>query len=243
MRGAAGWLLLGLRLAAGSVPRPYSCCASLHDTGPLPSRALAALRNCRLDLALVWAPGCRLPARLRGLAPRTAACRRARRGTPTRPARGLGRLSRRPAVGSRLLVNVRRRGWDSSRCGKKAREKKKRRGIVEAIQLLNAAGANPSSSRRSGKNAVFSRAHCEFSPASSDGSPASSGLESRPVGVALLSHRPKRCSRSNSTSRCFRRPGMHVESRAYCSIAAGTPSACPESIFAFFADGIHATLS
>ena len=56
---------------------------------------------------------------------RSIACRRARRGTPTRPARGLGRLSRRPAVGSRLLVNVRRRGWDSSRCRKKAREKKK----------------------------------------------------------------------------------------------------------------------
>ena len=40
------------------------------------------LRNCRLDLALVWAPGCRFPARLRGLAPRAAACCRARRGTP-----------------------------------------------------------------------------------------------------------------------------------------------------------------
>ena len=125
MRGAAGWLLLGLRLAAGSVPRPYSCCASLHDTGPLPS-----LRTCgppqlspgsRAGLGSWLSP----PSAPRGLAPRAAACCRARRGTPTRPARGLGRLSRRPAVGSRLLVNVHRGGWDSSRCRKKAREKKR----------------------------------------------------------------------------------------------------------------------
>ena len=39
--------------------------------------------------------------------------------------RGLARLSRRPAVGSRLLVNVRRRSWDSSRSRKMVRAEKK----------------------------------------------------------------------------------------------------------------------
>ena len=33
-------------------------------------RTVEVLRDCCLDLALVWAPGCRFPARLRRLAPR-----------------------------------------------------------------------------------------------------------------------------------------------------------------------------
>ena len=117
-------LEVGGRFGAETVQLHTAAAPPCTTPGRCRPCALAALRNCRLDLALVWAPGCRLPARLRGLAPRAAACRRARRGSPTRAARGLGRLSRRPAVGSRLLVNVRRRGWDSSRCRQKARKKK-----------------------------------------------------------------------------------------------------------------------
>ena len=51
---------------------------------------------------------------------------------------------RRPAVGSRLLVNVRRRSWDSSRCCKKAREKKIKSRCV-AADVARVAAASPRS--------------------------------------------------------------------------------------------------
>ena len=72
-----------------------------------------------LDLALVWAPGCRFPARLRRLPPRAATCSRARR----RPFQSCMRsLSTPGATGSRPPVARRRLTLDSSRPRKKARK-------------------------------------------------------------------------------------------------------------------------
>ena len=122
MHGAAAWLSLGLRLAAGSVPRPYAA----------PPRATPGRRrHLRTCGPPQLSPGSRA-GRSSWLSPPSV---------PTRPHSSSCRLppssARDPyqsctrswptlaATSSRQKVANCRRSWDSSRSRKKAREKKK----------------------------------------------------------------------------------------------------------------------